>query len=233
MRRIFILVGLVIPVLASAQIVDQQPSADGHAYPSDGIFTAGKQIWSASTADNFTLNDSVNVSQITFWGGSNGATFPDLTNFNAFDVAIYSSDFSKVLYSTEVSTSSLNPVATGRELVDGATGGNAGAEYFFDLGANFELNAGQYWISIGSVNADPKGDTFLWTSAVADGQLATNYFNGKGWKVATGTAGSDSDQAFQIFGQVVPEPPAVLSLGIGAFLLLARRQGWLDKLIEM
>ena len=224
MRKLLLASILLVPAFANAQLLwNQGPASNGIAYVSDGISTNGSQPWSSSLADNFSLAATSNVTGLSFWGGSEGYSSLDLSNFTSFDIEIYNSDFSQAVFSQNVSTASLNATLSGGTDVNGFTGTTA-PEYKFTLsGLNLNLGPGTYWLAVGSVNADPIGDGFDWTTANADGLYAVNAFDGNGWQTYSDTVDPNQDQAFQIYGAPTPEPATLTLLTLSGLALLRRR----------
>lgn len=205
---------VVLPFAAFGQVVwDQEPGTDGFGIFSDGISTNGSQFYQTATADNFSLSSAAKITDVEFWGGSEDFEFADLTNFQAFDIYVYDSNFNAV-YSTQVSTASLNPVNTGT-----LNSSNNGGEIFsFNLSTSINLSAGNYFLHVGSINVDPNGDAFIWDdSATGDGSYAFNYFDGNGWQIISG-----GDLAFKL--TAAPEPASLSLLALGGLALIRRRR---------
>jgi hypothetical protein len=229
MKRLLVFAWLAVSAMASAQFFDQEPSADAYGAPSDGYTTNGSQFWSNANADNFSVSGTTTLGSIGFWGGSGDGSgntnSSTIANVQSFDIAIYNSDFSSIVYSESVAASLVTSLATGRTLTDIFDGYQGGNEYYFTAGATTTLAAGQYWLTIGVVLKDPQGDSFMWTAATADGKYGENFFDGTGWTVYTDTADPDQDLAFRLYAPAaVPEPSSWLVFAPAALLLLKRRR---------
>lgn len=186
----------------------------GAGYFSDGQ-TQASTFYNQRMADNFTLGASAGyvVNSITWWGGSEGEFFDDLTNMAGFEIEIYDGAMATV-YNSTTATGSL----TVTDLGPGMFGPNV---YEFTLGG---LNAsigmgGNYLISIGGIYVNPLDDAFVWQTGIGDGTLYYNLDRGDvfGSSVA-------SDSAFRLDGTIVPEPATMAALGLGVAALLRRRR---------
>ncbi|MCW5946138.1 MAG: PEP-CTERM sorting domain-containing protein [Fimbriimonadales bacterium] len=200
---------------SAAILVNQTPhSVDG--YYSDGV--AG-QFYDQRMADNFSLGIESNVTKIVWWGSSENWQFPDLTNFSAWVLRIYNDSAGNVgseVFNTTVAKASTNPTATGQQ---NSLGGNV---YRQEAAVAVNLLAGNYWLSIGSVNISPGDDAWVWSAAqnTYDDKFAAELGFGNGYQTFTGSG----DLSFQIEGDPVPEPATMLALGVGLAALAARRR---------
>ena len=207
--------GVMLPFAAFGQVVwDQEPSADGLGQYSDGISTNGTQFAPPqAVADDFSLSAAANISDIQFWGSSEDAFAPDLSNFKAFDIYVYDTSFNAV-YSTQVSTASLTPVNTGNLSASG------GQIYDFNLATSINLGVGSYFLHVGSIDVNPQGDRFVWAdSATGNNSFRVNFFDGNGWQTDAGAG----DLAFKLTASPAPEPASLCMLALGGLALIRRR----------
>jgi len=215
MRKLFLAAcALIAPFSAFGDVLFDQSPPDPNGYFSDGISTNGTQGVSQAVADNFTLAADSTVTKITFWGSSTNDTSADLDNFLSWDIDIYDTSFN-ALSTANVLKATLNPTATGGVNV---LGGN---EYQFTFDTNIALSAGSYFLHVGSVNADPLADVFVWSVASGDGELGVNRMDGNGWIDLTGET---FDTSFRIEGTPAPEPASMAALGLGALAMIRRRR---------
>ncbi len=198
-------------------IYDQAPDpAVVGGFFSDGV--AG-QFNSQQIADNFTGISSTNGAW--FYGGSEGFIFPGLDNFSGFTIQILDDTFTQV-YSEVIAIGDTNASLTGRQYTD-AMGAPVSDEYVFHVkfASDVQLDAGaQYWFSVGANAIAPGDDGWIWTSSVdGDGTLAGDFFDGMGYAAFAGAG----DVAFGLQG--VPAPGAAALFGIGGLAASRRRRG--------
>ncbi len=97
----------------------------------------------------------------------------------------------------------------------GVFGGNTCYSVDLDLGTAWNLNAGTtYW-----VGASGNGFEAAQVSLLSPGDGHMAQFNGATYSFSTGVG----DQAFQLYGDVVPEPASMIALG-GLALVAIRRK---------
>lgn len=180
----------------------------------DGV--AG-QFNSVRMADNFNLGSNATVTGVAWWGGSEGFNDPDLTNFDSFAVTIYASSAGMpggAVYSETFLTADTHPTLVGH--IDNSSLNPNAYRHNVTFTAPVSLSGGtEYWLSIGSINADPDGDGYTWIMALAsvDDVTAFDDFAGTGW-------GNDlGDLAFEV--HAVPLPAAVWLFGSGLVGLFA------------
>ena len=204
----------LLPLGAFGQTLwDQERDLTLDGNVSDGVSLNGSQLSSQSIADNFTLTGASTITGIEFWGGSEDFINVGLNNFKAFDVYVYNSTFSKV-FSTQVTKAALSPADTGSKNTSG------GEVYAFNLATSINLNAGNYWLHVGSIETNPILDSWIWAgSSTGDGVSAANFFDGTGWNTYTNMG----DQAFKLSGSAAPEPASLTLLALGGITLLKRR----------
>jgi hypothetical protein len=217
-KRLLPVLVVAMPLAAMGQLWSQ-PLTSVEGFFSDGYSTNGSQNARQTVADNFTITSNATVSSIQFWGGSGNEASPDLANFSSFDFYVFDSTFSSTVCHTNAATAGLNATPTGQ------TNSLGGHEYTMVLNTSFNLAPGQYWLGIGSVNASPSGDSFIWSDGAStsqggqgDGGDAANLFNGQGWTIFP----TDPDRAFVL--NPVPEPASMAVLALGLAALLRRRK---------
>ncbi len=219
MHQLMISAGVigVFGVAASGDVLVSQPS-DRASSPSFFSDAVPGQFFSQRMADNFTLSGDSEVTGIRWWGGSQNFSSPDVTNMVSWTVVLFESDgFGGVDESSAIDLGSYtfaqtNAVATGATLFGG------GIEYMQEISfAGLDLNAGEYWISVGATLEAPGGDAWVWSgSTVGDLVNGTDFFDGSGFSVFNPTF---NDLAFEVVGV-----PAPASAGLLAFTGLVSRR---------
>jgi hypothetical protein len=211
------LIGAVFVSGASAAVLIDQSPFDDFGFYSDGV--AG-QFYDQRMADDFTLGIGAEVTKIVWWGSSENFFGPvGLDNFSDWVIRIYEDNSGNVgseVFGATFSKASTNPVFTGSL-------SSAQAEiYRQEASLSLNLDAGTYWVSIGTINVVAEDDAWAWHASanVFNDQLAAELGFGSGYT----TFGEFGDLAFQIEGNPVPEPATLIALGIGAAAFAARRR---------
>ncbi len=211
-----VLFGLAACTSVTADVVyEQLPDLSLGGYFSDGV---PGQFYSQRVADDFSLGAATTITGVSFWGGSEFFIFPDLSNFSDFVVEVFADNAGAVgasVYSETFTTANTNPVFDGF--------GIAGQDIYYhtvNFSAPVAVGAGGYWLSVGSINISPGDDAYAWNiaAAVANDQIAADFFDGNGFQVFTGTG----DVAFQI--HAVPEPGTASLVGLAVAGLFVRRR---------
>lgn len=192
-----VLFALVTPPGFSQISLYLQAPDDPEGLPSDGRIG---QFWGKRVADDFSVSD-VRVTQIRWWGSSEGAFFPDLTNFSDWLVVIYQDDAGlpgDEVYSELFPLNVTSPSATGEF-------NNAGGieyEQVVNLAEDIDLGAGDYWIAIGSFNIERLDDCWLWSADYdeGDGGCAREDWGGSPYSAFKG------DSAFELLGSATACP---------------------------
>ncbi|MHB8635337.1 MAG: PEP-CTERM sorting domain-containing protein [Fimbriimonadaceae bacterium] len=215
LRGLAALSGVMCSFAAFGQTLwDQEPNTDGLGFFADGISTNGSQHYQEAIADNFSISSASTVTNIEFWGGSENFTTPTLSNFSAFDIYVYDASFN-VVASTQSPIATLSPADTGNANVAG------GEIYAFNLSTSINLQPGNYFLHVGSINVVPDSDAFVWADAVTgDNSFYVNHFDGNGWVNQSG----EGDLAFKLTGTPAPEPASLALLALGGIGLLRRRR---------
>ena len=138
----------------------------------------------------------------------------------SFDIKVLDSSYATV-YSANASLGSLGASLSGV----GTTGSN---EFKLTFNTFFNLGAGNYYLHVGAVYANPAGDVFFWSShnTSGDGFSLFNYSN-SGWqqlsnRIPDPELGVKHDQAFTI-SSAVPEPFTTALMALGAAAYTRRR----------
>lgn len=182
-----------------------QYTDDPEGKPSDG---RELQFWGKRVADNFNVG-SVTVTQVRWWGGSENAFFPDLTNFSDWRIVFYENNASNLpgvkIYDHVFPLNVTSPSPTGMFNMSG------GIEYeqIVTLPTPLDLATGEYWIAIGSFNIERLDDCWLWSADVdeGDGGSATETWGGSPYSHQKG------DFAFELLGTGSGCPLAGCELG--------------------
>lgn len=214
-RTILVSLVAVAPLSAFAGVLWNQTELNPpNGYFSDALSTDGTQFQTQSAADDFTLAQDSSVSRITFYGSSENYLYTGLDNFSSWEINIFNSDWSQLVFTATVDKADLNPTLTGM------TNGSGGEDYKFTYDANFNLAAGGYWLNIGSNNVEPGDDGWMWAGGEGNGLVAIDFFLGTGFEEYD----QDPGTAFSIEGTPVPEPATLLALSLGAAALMRRRR---------
>ena len=176
--------------------------------------TPGERPW-VRAADNFTLDQSYQITDAHWWGGSENFQYPDLTNISDFTVTIYEDSSGlpgSVVHSEVFATAATNPVDTG-ELT------SMGSILFYhsvDFTSPVSLSGGtQYWFSVSADLIDYNLDDWRWSNSGPGGVALDWDINGQweDWSFAS------EDVAFEL---TIPEPASLVLLAV-ATLFVRRR----------
>lgn len=217
-RSLLITASLGVVASANAWTVGNAPdlSQFGAGYYADAPVN-GSTFYNQRIADNFALGASAGyvLNSVTWWGGSEGAFFPDLTNMSGFEIEIFDGSNTSV-FSTVVGTGSLSVTDLGL----GGFGANVYQLTLSGLNANIGTG-GNYLISVGGVYVAPQNDAFVWHWAVpGDSQIFANADLSDTFTSFPG----NPDVAFELNGTVVPEPASMAVLGLGVAAMIRRRR---------
>lgn len=186
------------------------------AFASDSV---SDQFNNQRLAEAFVLSSDSEVSNVQWWGRSEGGFFPDLRNFSTFTVSVYR-DAGAIpgaeVFSSTVSVDSVNPTIVGTDF------SNLNLYSFdFSFGDGLTLEQGTYWLSVGTQNVDPEGDGFYWLASL---DQISGSFAADGGVNGTWNSSGFADLAMTVNGAPVPEPASLAVLGVGAMALLRRRR---------
>jgi hypothetical protein len=169
-------------------------------------------------AEAFVLPSMSNLSDVNWWGRSEGSFFHDLTNMSNFTIAIFA-DAGAIpgtqVFSATVPVASVTPTVVGTD-----SSGNDIYNFDFGFGSGLTLDRGTYWLSVGTENVDPNGDGFYWQASQE--RISGNFAADNGVSGSWGTSGF-ADLALQVNGAPVPEPASIAAIGLGIAGLLRRR----------
>lgn len=171
-------------------------------------------------AETFVLTSDSNLSDVHWWGRSEGSVFLDLTNMASFVVSVYEDSGGlpgAQAFTQNVTVASVNPTIVG---VD-SSGRNLYSFDFVFAGGGLDLLGGNYWLSVGTQNFDPQGDGFYWQASqqTIDGTFAADFEVDGSWE----TSGF-ADLALEVNGSPVPAPATLAALGGGLAFLMRRRK---------
>lgn len=214
----FSLTAVVVFVSSSSfgAVLFSQPNLSPDGFFSDSAsYPPGVTFYQQAMADDFSLGTASTIHQIVFWGSSENVLTPGLGNFTHFHLQVYDASFSS-LFSAFVPVAALTPTATGN------LNGVGGQEHRFTYNTAITLGPGSYWLHVGAIYSNPVNDAFIWSSANGNGISSFKDLAIAGpW---TPFPNGELDQAFELRGDVVPEPASMAALGLGALALLRRRR---------
>ncbi len=201
---------LAAPGTSSAQVYDNGlPDGD-----------SGNEMTEWIQANDFTLGQSYNVTGFRFWAVSLApSAYLGQIAWRIHGNDAGAPDDDNVLFS---GLSAAVPVDEGNLGFQGNT------RLRFDIGTNFTLGAGTYWLSLHNGDySNTSRREFYWETTDPNGTLGAHEdqapFDDGGW------FNLQREHAFQIFGQPsvsVPEPGtfALIALGVGGLAAVRRRQ---------
>lgn len=173
-------------------------------------------------ADNFTLTAQSHISQINWWGMTEGAAHTDLQNFDQFQIEFYTSRTTNnnrikpdtLIASQTFALSSIITTDTGHQTAAGVIK----YQHQATLTNTVTLDANTtYWIAISARSIDPTSDTWQWLdSDLADADSSSYDYNTDRW-----LALRDTDSAFQLF--TIPSPATTSLLLISPIAARRRR----------
>lgn len=208
---------------APGSVVYSQPCAGDDSRVGLGWYSSSEPRPSHNFkhADNFTLDQPVQVAAIRWWGLSEGEFYTDLSNFDRFTIELWSNRTppnnrirpDSLLNAATFTLDQTGPTATGR------TAANASIEYVHEvtLDEPFQLNAGVvYWLSISARSIDPSGDVWQWQDSDDFDTFSSSYeYDTTRWLPF-----EDTDSAFELIA--VPAP-GTIGLGLALLGLQCRR----------
>jgi hypothetical protein len=178
--------------------------AISEAFSSNGTYAVG-----LSFAQQFSVEDSFNLTSLTWWGSSQNFSGLDLANFTGFEVVIWNADFTAQVANFNIASGSITTTPTG------LTNFFNSPEYAFSSAINGVLGPGVYNMNIGAVLANGQGDEFVWSAgAEQNGRFFTSVSQPWGtWKAIPPGIDNDDFGAFRLEGTIVPAPGALALLG--------------------
>jgi hypothetical protein len=165
---LIVVLGLSSSVLADGSVIYDQPFDPDPPVDLEGAFADGipGQFYNLQVADNFPLGSSRTVNGVQWTGFSENFSAPDLSNFEMFVVRLYADDGAgspgELLLEEIYALAETNPV-----LLD--EGGSVLNSDIYEFSVKFDgldLEAGEYWVSVGPINVDPQGDAFVWAAGL-------------------------------------------------------------------
>ncbi|MBK7404838.1 MAG: hypothetical protein IPJ41_09445 [Phycisphaerales bacterium] len=175
-------------------------------------------------ADDLMVAADAEIGRIVWWGQSSLHTYPDLTNFDSFQIEFFAGELvggqwlpGPLVASEVLDLGATNPTETGRKTSAGAF------EYRHDaeLANPVALQGGQRYflaISAGMIKNDFSSDAWQWQ----DADLHDGWSGVYSWATGEWSGFQDSDSAFELYS--VPTPGPVLPLLGGIAMLLGRRR---------
>jgi hypothetical protein len=210
----------LIALPASADVIYQNLPTSTLGSVSEAFGSNGSYAFGQSCAQQFSLEDSYDLSSITWWGSSQNFSGGDLANFSGFEIVIWNADFSAQVASFNVGIGSITSAETGLLNFYGSK------EYGFSSAINGILGPGVYNMNIGAVMANGQGDEFIWSAgAEQQGRYFTSPSQPWGsWKLIPPAVGDDGFGAFRLDGSQVPAPGAIAILGVAGVVTFRRRR---------
>lgn len=220
-----VFMGMVAAVLfgsssANAEfVVVNNPVQDTVGFYSDSFDSKGNYTYAQSGAQAFSLDDSYTTSTLHWWGSSNGFNGQGISNFQAFQIIVWNSDFTEQVFSTKINMSSITAVATGEENFFGQP------EYEFYTPLSFNINEGNYFMNIGVMLNDANGDQFVWSQGEnVEDFWQTSPFGPGGWgswhPLPPNLIGNTAGGAFVL---TAPSPGAIALLALAGITSRRRR----------
>jgi hypothetical protein len=204
---------------AMAGVVFESVSTNTNGSISNAYSSGGSYFYATSTGQAFSIEDDVILDGITFWGSTQNFTGGQLANMTGYEVIIWNTDFGSIAAQWTLSAEDVTAVATGDENIFN------GFEYAFTGSISGTLAAGSYVMNIGGFQADPNGDSFVWsTGSVVGGWWYTQNPTWGIWKEAPLMIGSEPGGAFRLNGSVVPTPGAMALLALAGLSVRGRRR---------
>jgi MYXO-CTERM domain-containing protein len=219
LTTIALLAAATATTVASADLIYENLPTSTLGSISESFSSNGSYAFGQSCAQRFSVEDSYNLSSLSWWGSSQNFSGGDLSNFSAFEVVIWNADFSAQVTSFNISLGSITTTPTGLNNFFGSP------EYQFSAAINGVLGAGVYNINIGAVMANGQGDEFIWSAgAEQTGRFFTSPSNPWGtWKELPPGIGDDGFGSVRLEGSLVPAPGAIALLGLAGLVGRRRR----------
>lgn len=205
---------------ATADVIYQNLPASTLGSISEAFGSNGSYAFGQSCAQQFSIEDSFDLSSLSWWGSSQNFSGGDLSNFSGFEIVIWNADFSAQVANFNVGIGSITSTPTGLTNFFGSP------EYQFSTTIAGTLAAGVYHMNIGAVMANGQGDEFIW-SAGADqtGRYFTSPSQPWGtWKLVPPAIGDDGFGSFRLEGTLVPAPGAIALLGLAGIATFRGRR---------
>ena len=164
-------------------------------------------------ADNFTLSAQSHISQINWWGMTEGVSHTDLQNFDQFQIEFYTSrttNNNRIKPDTLISSQTFDLASiTTNDTGFQTTSGAFKYQHQATLTNTVALDANTtYWIAISARSIDPTADTWQWLDADPTDTDSSSY----DYKTDRWLALRDTDSAFQLFAIPAPATTSLLLL---------------------
>ena len=186
-------------------------------------------------ADDFTLDETIELERIAWFGYSDYWDNPDLTNFTVWQVRIYKGqgqgfEPGEMIYDAVFEQAETSP----EELGDYGLFDSIMYRQEVELDEPIELEAGQqYWLGIGSDAIDPGSDWWIWAqSPPHDQTVATWIWDDETWEIRYPDFGGDDEPynvAFELFAADDETIPGDLTgdgtVGVADLLILLDEWG--------